>query len=148
MNTKNNKKKSLPIGTKEAGVSPFEYVNAINRGENLIKSSYDHTGYYDKYYNAYIANKAFSFHYDTILMANEMNMNHGLDNTLQYDYYMNTIRPRTRRGKWFKAQKNDDLQIICDFFNINKSVGLQYMKILSDHDIIKIKTKGASEHGK
>ena len=41
----------------------------------------------EKNYPSYVINKCMSHHLDTVMFANEMNMNTGLDSRLQYDFF-------------------------------------------------------------
>ena len=62
-------------------------------------------------------NRAFSQFNDTILFANEMNMNYHLPARMQYDFYKNALRPRKRFSKWFKAiPDSNDIKIIMDHY--------------------------------
>jgi hypothetical protein len=45
-----------------------------------------------KDYVPFVINKALSFHYDCIMIANEMNKLPNTDKILQYHYYLNKIR--------------------------------------------------------
>lgn len=143
-----NKKKSPKVGSESsAPTSPFAYINSINRGSHFFNES-PKTPYMETGYNGFLANKAFSMHYDSILQANEMNMKHNLDNLLQYEYLFSTVRPRSRGGIWYKSKKNEDLDAICEHFNINKNVGLNYLNLLSKSEIKIIKNKGKADNGK
>ena len=57
---------------------------------------------WEKNYQPYLVNKNYSNFQDTILYANEMNKYHNLDNKLQFDYLLNSIRPRKRFSPWHK----------------------------------------------
>ena len=59
----------------------------------------------EKTYNAFITNKALSYFPDTVQLANMMNVNHGLDNKLQYSFLINIVRPGKRYSKWVKKDK-------------------------------------------
>ncbi len=63
-------------------MNPFEYVNAINTTKKDIMI--DELA--EKAYNPFIINRSLSYFNDTVLMANEMNINHHLDNRLQFDF--------------------------------------------------------------
>jgi len=55
-------------------------------------------------YPSYLINGAFSRFIDTVFYANEMNMNHHLDNLAQYDFYYHSLRRKKRySGKWGKV---------------------------------------------
>ena len=67
----------------------------------------------DKDYNAFVVNRALSFHYDCVLQANEMNRYPSLPVTLQYHYLLNSIRGYKRPfRKWEKRETIDDLDEI------------------------------------
>ena len=46
-------------------------------------------------YPAFIINRCMSGHIDTILLANEMNVQNHLDPKLQYDFFINIVRPKS-----------------------------------------------------
>ena len=70
-------------------MNPFDYVNAINYSkENIIIDDITESGY-----NGFMTNRSLSYFHDTILMANEMNINHHLDNKLQFDFLIMTRVP-------------------------------------------------------
>ncbi|BCU96765.1 MAG: hypothetical protein CM15mV13_2190 [uncultured marine virus] len=50
-----------------------------------------------KKYPPFIINRCLSSHMDAIMMANEMNFHHQLDNDLQYSFYLNTLRKKGKR---------------------------------------------------
>lgn len=94
----------------------------------------------EKEYNAFIVNKALSFHYDCILYANMMNMNSHLDNNLQYHYLLNTIRSSKRPfQKWQKRESIADLELIKEYFNYSNEKAKEALTILSDDQINEIK---------
>ena len=83
-------------------MSPFEFINQINHGKkNLI----DETPELEKDYKPFIVNRGLSFNHDTALYANEMNFRHHADYKLQFDFFLNSIRPKKRYGKWLKRKK-------------------------------------------
>ena len=63
----------------------------------------------EKSYAPYLTNKSLSYFTDTLLYANEMNKYHFLDNKLQYEFFLNSIRKKKRFAKWAKADSNDCL---------------------------------------
>lgn len=95
-----------------------------------------------KKYDAYIVNKALSFHSDCILYANEMNQYPGLDNDLQFQYYLNTIRSMKRDFQpWQKAEVNKDLEPIKEYFGFSNEKAKQALRILNEEQITYIKEK-------
>jgi hypothetical protein len=69
----------------------------------------------EKDYNAFLVNRALSYHMDCILYANQMNMNSLTPRKLQYQYFLNTIRPMKRKFQsWHKQETVKDLECIKD----------------------------------
>jgi len=101
---------------------------------------------FQKSYNAFMVNRALSYHVDSILHANEMNLRHGLDRNLQYHFYLNSIRSMRRKFQpWVKKEKNDILDAIKEYYQFSNAKALEAMRLLStdqvDH-IITITKKG------
>ena len=57
----------------------------------------------EKAYNPFMVNRALSYFQDTVLFANEMNVNHTIDKRLQFDFFINMVRKRKR---FFKNGKS------------------------------------------
>ena len=90
-------------------MSPFDFVNQINHGKiNLM----DKTPELEKEYKQFIINRALSFNHDTVLYSNEMNVQNHLNPKLQFDFFLNIIRPKKRYGKWLKRENNGVLELI------------------------------------
>ena len=75
--------------------NPFDYVNSIN----ISKKDIMHDDISEKSYPAFMVNRALSYFNDTVLYANEMNVNHHIDNKLQYHFLINIIRKKKRFSK-------------------------------------------------
>lgn len=122
-------------------MKPFDYINSINfTKKNLMKGS-ENDELAEKGYVPYITNKTLSYFTDTLLYANEMNRYHFLDNRLQYEFYLNSIRKKKRFAKWAKADDNDELSMISEFYQISLSKAKEAIKILSPEQIKIIKDK-------
>jgi len=120
---------------------PFEFVNAINfTKKNLIKDAFDPREK-EKEYSPYLTNKTLSNFKDTVKEANRMNLLPHLDKRLQFDYLINSIRPRKRFSKWFKKEKNDDLEAIKEFYGFSEKHAITALKVLSDYQVKMIKEK-------
>lgn len=119
----------------------FKFIESVSKSKkDLIKDS-DLPEETEKKYNPFITNKAFSFHMDTILHANEMNMKHWLFKDAQYRYYLGSLRPRFRKAEWVKLGKDSDLDAIQQHFQCNRSIAKQYMKVLSKENLELINNK-------
>lgn len=121
--------------------NPFDYINAITlTKKDLIRESEDSVRS-EKEYNAYLVNKGLSYFIDTILYANEMNIHHQLENKLQNDYLINTIRAKKRFAKWVKKVSEDDLELVKEYYGYNNEKARQALSILSDDQLVLIRTK-------
>ena len=63
-------------------MNPFDYVNSIN----ITKKDIMHDDIAEKGYAGFMVNRALSYFIDTVLYANEMNVNHHIDGRLQYHF--------------------------------------------------------------
>lgn len=121
--------------------NPFDYVTAVSDTKKDLMRGTENDTLAEKGYNAFLTNKAMSYHPDAVLHANELNSLHHLDNKCQFDYYINSLRKRKRFSKWSKPQEDVTLSLVCDYYQCNKQIGLQYLKILTKDQIDIIKQK-------
>jgi hypothetical protein len=119
----------------------FKFVEAVSKSKTDLMKNAEIPDEMEKKYNPFITNKAFSFHLDTILHANEMNSKHWLFKDAQFRYYLGALRPRYRKSEWFKAKKDSDLDNIQQVFQCNRTVAKQYMKVLSKENMQIINNK-------
>jgi hypothetical protein len=98
----------------------------------------------EKDYLPFIVNASLSYFPDTIEYANMMNMNHHLDNKLQYSFYLNSVRPKKRFSKWAKKIDDENLDAVVKYFGYNRTKAKEVIKLLSPEQIeeIKIKNEG------
>ena len=71
--------------------NPFDWITAISQTKTELMNETT-----ENQYNAFMVNKGLSYFPDTILYTNEMNCMHYMDNRLQFDYLINSIRSRKR----------------------------------------------------
>ena len=122
-------------------MKPFDYINSINfTKKNLMKGS-ENDELAEKGYVPYITNKTLSYFTDTLLYANEMNRYHFLDNRLQYEFYLNTLRKKKRFAKWAKADISNDLEMIQNYFNYSITKAKAALSILSDQQLQEIRER-------
>lgn len=118
-------------------VNPFDYIKALSyTKENVI----DTLGIEE--YIPFLANLAFALHKDSILYANDMNMRPGIDKELNWSYYYNGLPKRQRFAEWPKKRKeiaNDDVIVIMELYNINRTNAELYAGLISDNDMNKLR---------
>ena len=115
-----------------------DWLNSINfTKENLTEENPDVI----KEYAPFIINKCLSGQIDTILFANEMNMNHHLDKDMQYSFYLNSLRKRKRFSPWLRKDKVTDLECVKQYYGYSNEKASQALKILSKDQIAFIKQR-------
>ena len=113
-------------------MNPFDFIKQINHGKkNLI----DETPNIEKEYIPFIVNRGLSFNHDTALYANEMNVHNHLDSKLQFDFLLNTVRPKKRWGKWIKRENNDTLELIKKYYSCSYEKARDYSTLLNDSQL-------------
>ena len=115
------------------------YLNSINLNKKSVLDT-DDPGW-EKNYPPYIINKCMSHHLDTVLYANEMNMNPEIDKRLQYDFYIHIVRPRKRFSPWGKQDKVKDLDVVKQYYGYSNEKAKQALRILSPTQLDYIKSK-------
>ena len=76
-----------------------------------------------------------------LLIANEMNINHHLDNRLQFDFLINMIRKKKRFSKWNKPQIIDDLDVIKEYYGYSNKQAKAVHNLLSSEQIGELRKK-------
>jgi hypothetical protein len=118
-------------------MNPFEYLNAINNTKKDIMV--DELA--EKQYHAFMVNRGLSYFQDTIAMANEMNINHHIDNRLQFQFFINIVRPRKRFSKWFKSETENDVEVIKEYYGYSNDKARQVLRLFSKKQIEQLKEK-------
>ena len=114
-----------------------EYLNAINHTkENLMEDSFN-----ERKYPAWVVNRALYAHSDMIFLVNEMNINNHLDSKLQFDFLLNSSRPRKRFAPWLKTSKIDNLDLVKEYFGYSDQKAKDALTLLTDDDLELIRSK-------
>ena len=98
-----------------------------------------------KFYPPFVVNRCLSYFHDTVLYANEMNYHSSLDNKMQYDYFLYSVRKRKRFSRWQKNESSDNLDFIKDHFNYSDIKAKDALEVLGDDGVKTLKeryTKG------
>jgi len=116
-----------------------DYIPSISHTKKRLMDSDDEQ--WEKNYQPYLVNKNYSNFQDTILYANEMNKYHNLDNKLQFDYLLNSIRPRKRFSPWHKKTIHNDFDYVKEYYGYNNKKTEQALNILTKKQIEEIKSQ-------
>ena len=118
-------------------MNPFDFLKSINTTKKNIMVD----DIIEKEYNAFIINRGLSFFPDTILYANEMNLNHHLDSRLQYDFLINIIKKKKRFTKWVKPQEIANLEIVKEYYGYSDEKAKSVLSLLNNEQIIELKQR-------
>jgi len=123
---------------KRKRLSPFDFAKDLSQyKKNLLKQDPEH----EKELKGlvYMINRAFSYHIDTILWANEINQHPNVDPVLLHDFYFYGLPSKPRYAKWSKVAKDDDITLIMDHYGYSKLRAIEALDLLTPDDIIDIK---------
>ena len=116
-----------------------DYLNAINYTKESLLDSDDEL--WEKKYYPFIVNKCVAPFPDTVMLVNEINQLPHLDKRLQFDFLINSLRPRKRFTPWLKAKKLKNLEYVKEYYGYNNEKAKEALDILNDEQISAIKRK-------
>lgn len=111
-------------------LTPFDFVKSINSG-NPIE--------YDSHYVKFLTGRAFSYHLDTVLMANEINIYPNCDDKMHYDFMCGVIGPGRRFAKWHKPEKHGDASLLSMYYEIPMHQAYLYLPLFSKEQLEEIR---------
>ena len=115
-----------------------DWLNSINQSKlNLIDDDYAT----EKDYPPFIINKCLSGFIDTVLIANEMNIHSDLPKKMQYDFFINIVRPKKRFSPWLRKEKIDSLELVKKYYHYNDEKARSALKLLSEEQLEFIKQR-------
>lgn len=131
-------------------LSPFDFLNSINSASR--KSLFAEHSALDggeatpdspsKNYVPFVINRSLSYFQDTILLANEMNMNHHLPPKMQYDFLKNAVKPRKRFAKWAKtAPDGEMIDHIVMAYQCSRTRAREFAEVMSPEDAKEFSTR-------
>ena len=115
----------------------FDYLNSINSTKKDIMVD----DIAEKGYNSYMINRGLSYFHDTVLIANEMNRYHQIDNRLQFSFLINIIRRRKRFSKWLKPETVSDVEVVKEYYGYSNDKARQALTLLTSDQINELKKK-------
>ena len=120
-------------------MSPFDFINAINLTKKDLLTE-DRVAIKD--YTPYLVNRGLSYFPDTILYANEMNVNTGIPNDWQFYFFLNSIPKKKRFSKWFKKDSDtESFNLVKEYFKYSDEKTKEALTILTDTQLAMIKEK-------
>ena len=109
-------------------MNPFDFVKTINDKSNYLIDDENKS-----HYSQWLTNKALSYHKQTILYSNELNINNHIDNKMHYDYCWNKIPKGKRFSKWAKPDENENIEFIQKTYGYNLTKAKAALKILGNN---------------
>lgn len=120
--------------------NPFDYVNSILQDKKNLMRGTENDKMAEDGYQPWLTNTSLSYHEDTILVANLVNSLGHLPKRAQYELLINIVRPKKRQfKKWVKTAEDEELDLVCETYNCNRTVGKQYLSLLSPDQIEALK---------
>jgi len=112
-----------------------DYLYSINQSKkNILDDDPDAA----RKYPAYVVNRCLSSFTDTVLYSNEMNKNSHLPLKMQYDFLINSVKPRKRFSPWARKDSIDYLDVVKEYYGYNDDKALQALRILTKDQLDKI----------
>jgi len=113
-----------------------DYLYSINQSKkNLLDGNEDAV----RKYPPFIINKCLSGFTDSILFANEMNKYHQLDKKMQYDFYINSLKPRKRFTPWVRKETLEHLELVKQYYGYSHNKAVAALRILTNSELDEIK---------
>ena len=125
-----------------------DFLTAINLSKKNIMVD---DALAEKEYVPFVMNRTMSYFQDTVLHANEVYLRGHLDNRLQNDYLLNSIRKKKRFARWLKPEVNKDVDAIKEYYSCNYRKAHEIAKVLTGEQLSLIHKRlkrGGFENGK
>ena len=123
-------------------ISFFDFFDDITSSKSNIMKVLSEEQQND--YSPYFMNQALAQSADSIMYVNDMNGLPHLPVTLQYDYFINSIRRRSRRlEKWLidPSKSDTDLGIVKEYFNYSNQKAKDALLLLGESELEYIRSK-------
>ena len=109
-----------------------DWLKSINETKtNLV----DNDSTIETKYPSYIVNRCMSGQIDTLMFANEMNINNHLDNKLQYDFLLYTLRKKKRFSPWMRKNELSTLSIVKEYYGYSDDKARQVLPLLTEDQL-------------
>jgi hypothetical protein len=114
----------------------FDYVTNILSSKQDI---WDEDS--ESVYSQWLTNKALSYHYDTVMLANLVNsFPIEIDNELHYRFLHNLVEKKRRPfNKWQKPEEDELISLIQEAYQCNWKQAVSYLNLLNTDGITKLK---------
>lgn len=122
-----------------------DFINSINQNKkNLIKDG----GAPDaakKVYVPYIISRSMSYHPDTILIVNELNIRgrseFNIDKTMHYEFLLHAVPPKKRWASWKKPDNQDDVKLVMEKYKYSHEKAIDIMDLVSEEELQELRSR-------
>ncbi len=118
-------------------MNPFEYINAINNTKKDIMVD----DIAESKYTPFMVNRSLSYFPDTVLYANEMNIQHHIDNRLQFDFFINIVKKKKRFSKWSKPEEISDLNVVKEYYGYSNEKAKSVLSLFTDEHLTELRKR-------
>jgi len=125
-----------------------DFLTAINLSKKNLMEEDPLT---EKEYPPFVINRSLSYFQDTVLYANEMNLRGNLDNRLQNDYLLNSVRKKKRFSRWLKPEQDIDVDAIKEYYSCSEMKAREMFSVLTGDQLSLIHKRlkrGGLQNGK
>lgn len=125
-------------------MTPFDYVKDITFNKQYLMND----EWSEKQYNAFVINRAFCLHSDTLFHAQEMNKAAHLDSKMQHDYLFHAIRKKRRFEKWpWKKTNLEEIELLQHVYKYSREKAREALKLLTQDQLNMIKKQQEEKGG-
>jgi hypothetical protein len=118
--------------------NPFVYADSVSYTKKNLMRGTANDELAEKGYKPYLTNRSMSYHQDSILYANEMNIHSTAEYKWQYEYLLNSLRKRKRYAKWAKQSPDASVEMIMEYYGYGRSKAEEALRVLTDEQLAMI----------
>lgn len=91
-------------------------------------------------YPAFIVNRILGSDRSLCALINEINQRTTMSPIMQYKFLLHTVPKRKRFNPYMRKEKNEDLNLIKEYYNVSTEKAKEYLAILETEQIQEIKS--------
>ena len=123
---------------KKKGKKVFEYLKAVSMTKSV--AHLDDLDFED-HYIPWLINRGLSYHQDAVLAANAMNERPWLSPALQYRFFINTLRARSRFSPWLKRILSADVVLVAEYYGCSVRHAQSLLTLHSDDQLHSVRLR-------
>jgi hypothetical protein len=116
-----------------------DYLTSINRSKVNVMRDPNAEPQVITGYPAFMIRRLMSYHMDTVLLANEMNLLPHLDNQMQYEFLLHSVPKKNRYATTHKVQNPDSVELIKEYYKYSDEKALEVVGLHTPDDFARMK---------